>query len=228
MLINDVYIGIKSVLEKYDRGYVTPSEFNKAARYAQTKIIREAITDLDKYKNRKKKGLSNKDYADKAKEIRAILDKLYKKSALNFDTDHFDYPSDFYFEDMLEYNSREIEEGTVRDARDLSNIGLLGIEETFPIYISHSNYIEVIPDTIIDGVDMWYYREANDPVWAYTGNPPVFDEPNSTDFELPTMLYSEIIREMLIFLGIQLKDYEVVQIFSQQENQTENQNYQIQ
>lgn len=82
----------------------------------------------------------------------------------------------------------------------------------FPVASIKSDEIEVYPTTL-QYVVMDYTRYPVDAVWAYTmsGNRPVYDESNSVDIELPKECENELAVMYLSYLGINMRDAELVQ-----------------
>ena len=85
--------------------------------------------------------------------------------------------------------------------------------------------MEVFPDTITSGVTMYYYKNPDAPKWTYqvVGSVPVFNPAagDFVDFILPDIAYDEIINELALYLGIQIKQPDVTQIFDKKDNESE-------
>lgn len=82
----------------------------------------------------------------------------------------------------------------------------------YPIANVQNIYIEILPKTI-QMVRMTYLRYPQVPIWAYTlsNNRPVYDTINSVDIDAPNEAMNEIAMSTLSFLGINLREPDLVQ-----------------
>jgi hypothetical protein len=223
-LINDLFDGLKSFFRKHNRGMVTPTEFNDAINYVQRKKIRESFNGLNIIKNKKKIGRVSSNDFDKEKYYKEIVRKLNKNSTLTYNGTDFDYPTDYSLCEAIYYNDREISE------LDDSNRIFLYHEDTiptenYPVYLEHSDSIEVLPDTIEDSVVMYYYREPEKPNWTYevVSGEALFDSSavDFQDLELPYAIFDELLVELELYFSGQLKQPDVAQMMQHEVQKNE-------
>jgi hypothetical protein len=190
--------------------------------YVQTKLHREALDYLDSIKNRQKIGRAGKVDYDKLKFSNEIVRLLNANTTLSFSDPYFDFPSDYMLCQEVFFGSVAIDEIQASEKRVLNS---LEPSELYPVYLEHSTGVEVIPDTIETDVTMYYYKNVEDPKWTYTevsGNP-LFNEDASdfVDFSLPESIFDEIVVELALYFGIQLKQPDITQVFTRVDGQNE-------
>ena len=90
----------------------------------------------------------------------------------------------------------------------------------YPKLAFYNDYVQLYPKTI-GRITFSYLRVPAAPKWAYTtvNNRPVFDATNSVDIESPDETHNEIAAMTLSYLGISIKDAEIVQYAQQMKNE---------
>jgi hypothetical protein len=225
-LINRTYNAIKNLFQKQNRGMVTPDEFNDACKYVQNKIVRETL-DFENYlKLNRRVGRGGRIDIDKIKFYKEVRRRLLESRSASFNRGlkGFEYPDDYSFLQALFYKDVEVEEVS-NNERSILNIEEIGTSEIFPVYIMHADSIEIIPDTIIRNLEIYYYRNTKDPKYTYNivSDKLVFNEYASDyqDFDLPDNVYDFIIVELAFYFGIQLKMPDVVQAIDAEDKENE-------
>ena len=225
-LIDRAKNGLDRLLQKTNRKTLSPDEYNSAFQYVENKIIRESFNYMDSIKNMKNFGRSGKVDYDKLNLCKEYVRALSADEVLTYDsiTETFAFPSDYMFVEAIEYGGRVVEEISPREFAILANVESAPTE-VHPIYIEHSDNIEILPTTIDSGVTMYYYKEPEQPTWTYSviNSVPVFN-PASGDFVdsiLPDIAYDEIMNGLAEYAGVQLKQPDVVQVFNNAGNESE-------
>ncbi len=223
-LINDVYEGLKKLFQKSNRGWISPDEFNSAANYAQTKIVRESFDYMDSVRNRQKIGRAGKIDYDKLKLAKETVRKLSSSATLTFDDPNFDYPSDYMLLENIYFGQRRVEEISPSERNILHN-DFVSPSENYPVFLEHGDYIEIIPDTITSGVTMYYYKNFVTPKWTYvtTSSRPIFNQGASDfqDFIVPDLVYDELMVEMAKYLSLELKQPDIAQVMDKEDSKNE-------
>ena len=217
-MIDTIYNIIKTILNKELRGNITPDEFNKIAKQVQDEIFAEYFGDANLQQNRENRGLTNKNYANLPQLIRQKISRFHKLSTLvyNVGTNNFDLPTDLYFveDNGLLYGNNVIEEAQGADFGYLSS-SLASPSVTFPVYENYMDEIRVYPSEIQSNVTCRYLRKPADPKWTYTsvGNVELFDNTISDyqDFEIHYSELPNIVVQMLSYLGVNIREADVVQ-----------------
>jgi hypothetical protein len=205
---------------------ITPDEFNDACKYVQNKIVRETLDYEDNikyYRRIRRTGKANEDKIKFYKEVRRVLLKDGKLK-YNYGSTGFDYPDDYNYLQALFFKDEELEEITNNDRMVISHPEI-SPSEIFPLYVLHSDYIEVIPDSITRDVYIYYYRQLKDPKFTYkkVSGSILFNESATDyqDFEIPDSIYDLIFVELSFYFGIQLKMPDVTQAMNSEDKKNE-------
>lgn len=243
-MIDDVYKIVLTILNKEDQGNVTPTQFNQLAKQVQEKIFRGYFEDAGRDKNRANRGLSNPGYGNLAfKERQRITQFATTRTLTNTSglsqpdplvptNTFFALPTDTYFieDDGITVSStqdnlepRVIQE--VEQARiNYLNRSLAKPTTTYPVYTQNLAGLTVLP-TSINQIDVRYVRMPLDPKWTFMEingnslyNPAASD---FQDFELHPSEFSNIVIELVSLFGVNLKEFEVVNLFEALKQQEE-------
>jgi len=126
------------------------------------------------------------------------------------------------------YNNKNIAE-VERVSQDkifyLTNSNLTAPTTQYPAYVLEGNNVTAYPTTISGASDLQtqYVRYPKDPKWTYqtlTGGQPLFDQSQADfqDFELPLSDETDLIVNILKYAGLSIREAEVVQAATTQEN----------
>lgn len=219
-MINDVRNIVLSILNKENRGYITPMEFNLYAKQAQLDIFENYTFLYSNAINKQNARMHGEGYSDIPKNIGEVIDLFSERALLTYANPTFTPPDDYYFLEKLLYNnSKEIEKVSHRKINYLLNSNLTAPTTTYPVYTLENNGIIVYPTSITTNVIAQYVRYPKDPNWTYTditnGNP-VFNplNPNAfgfgyQDFELPNSDFANLVIKILFYAGVQIREEQV-------------------
>jgi hypothetical protein len=213
-------------LNKEQRGYITPDEFNKTATQVQIEIFNEYFDDLNQLLKIQQKDL---DYADKV----ALLDEkmaIFKTSGNATDGAGgiFSLPASPGVREIgtVIYNENEIQRLQRTEFYNINKSEYTKPSLSYPIYLYEDNKIKVYPTTITSGVSVNYIRNIIDPKWNFTTNSTsnyqyVFTATTSAtnpsiDFELHISEQTNIITRILMYSGVIIQNPQIVQMASQQ------------
>jgi hypothetical protein len=242
--VNTVYKTVLAILNKEQRGYMTPQEFNTVATQVQLEIFEQYFEDLNQLLRTQN---SDSDYGDRIANIEEKMsifktfgDCSYTTSASGnyfalpiVDIDGNPYP--LYRLGSLTYTNKygttigPLEELQKGEFYYIQNSRLTASTEKHPTYIRENNKIIIAPSTIVNNVKANYIRKPLDPVWGFTVglrgqyiydstvyNPNVVPTTGSRNFELHESEQTSLILKILIYAGIVIKDPQVVQVAMQQ------------
>tara|TARA_R110002074_G_scaffold386938_2_gene568847 strand:+ start:419 stop:1471 length:1053 start_codon:yes stop_codon:yes gene_type:complete len=173
--INTVYKTVLLILNKEERGYVTPDEFNRISNQVQLEIFEQYSDDLNQ---QLRVPQSDTDYADR---IANIDEKISIFKTFGGTTYNANVPSDTYFELKEAGNDLPIYRlGTVtyKDQVELQRLQrmefyniqkspLTKSTESFPTYLLENNRLYVKPNTITSSIGVSYLRIPSEPRWGY-------------------------------------------------------------
>ncbi len=225
--VDDVYKTVLLILNKEQRGYITPTEFNKIATQVQLEIFENYF----QYENRQYRVPDNEsEYSDRYKNVDekiAIFKEL--SSGLNKVGDYFEQPADLYKLGTVIYtdtkgNQIEVQKLQQNDFLYVDMSPLTKPSEKYPIYLYRNNRIYVKPTSIANpDIKVSYLRKPADVVWGFTVDAGsggyIYDSGSSTNFELHEVEQTEVIIKILMYSGVVIRDPQIVQTASQMDQQ---------
>lgn len=215
--IDTVYQRVLAILNKEQRGYLTPQEFNLFANQAQLEIFEQYFFDLGQFRRRKE---NNSEYSDLIKITDEKLSVFKTSANLNYMTDHFHMPDNMHKLGTVIYqNTTEVEKTNNKDLLYLMSSPLAKPTSTAPVYIQQQANelghwaITVYPRSIQSNISCTYMRKPNDVNWSYTnvnGNA-LYNANSSNDFELHPSEETSLVNKILGYAGFVVKDPGVIQ-----------------
>lgn len=229
--VESVYFALKDLANKDQRGFVTPTTFNRFAQVAQLNIFNRLFVDARKDKVARLRNIEGARPLGSKKQIKEDLSFFSKEQVLTQSDGVFAKPDDLARIISLRTNGK-----FMFGQSTSTNIDIIYDEEKL-YYILNSTLsvptdsrpiamlgddIEVFP-TSIKKVKVRYYkypegklattgaRTAATPKFGYTvlNGVESYSAANSVDFELPDHYEAELVVEMARLIGVNLKDAEV-------------------
>lgn len=226
--VNTVYRTVLLIINKEQRGYLTPDEFNRVAAQVQLEIFNKYFEDLNQYLRIPD---NDSEYSNRINNIEEKIAIFKEQATCIYSVDSFALPvpvapKEFYKIGTVIY--KEEKEITLVQQNDLLEINLSPIAKPsvyFPIYTFRNSKIYVYPKSIVSDVSCTYLRKPLNPIWNFTTAPPTYaytySSAGSVNFELHQEEQTNIIIKILLYSGIVIKDPLVVQAAAQ-EIQTDN------
>lgn len=269
--VDTVYRTVLLVLNKENRGYITPDEFNKTATQVQLDIFEQYFDDLNQQLRVPQQG---NDYANRQRAIEQKLapfkgygecvytgvtdpvtvdDKTFAipivdgrgNTVINSGLEPVDTPADpdatppvlaetqvaFYklgtvFYENSDTLTSEVQLVTRDEYNSLNKSDLTAPSKYSPIFMYEDYRLTIAPDTITDDVYASFIRKPRNVVWNFNvnssnNNSYSWDPATSKNFELLQSEQTEVIVRILLYSGIVVKDYQVVQLAAQEVQQNE-------
>lgn len=271
--VDTVYRTVLLVLNKENRGYITPDEFNKTATQVQLDIFEQYFDDLNQQLRVPQQG---NDYANRQRAIEQKLapfkgygecvytgvtdpvtvdDKTFAipivdgrgNVVINSGLEPVDTAADpnanpaveaetqvafyklgtvFYENPDTPTPTSEIQLVTRDEYNSLNKSDLTAPSKYSPIFMYEDYRLTIAPDTITDDVYASFIRKPRNVVWNFTtdsnnNNAYSWNALTSTNFELLQSEQTEVIVRILLYSGIVVKDYQVVQLAAQEVQQNE-------
>ena len=179
--VNKVYKSVLSILNKEQRGYLTPQEFNNLARQSQLELLDGLFYQYNQFLNIENVNRTNEGYADLAEKIQEQIDVHYKEHAFvessdyNTTTGVANLPSDVY--KILDFTSKsktvQLEKINKNRLPYLVSSKLTAPSTKFPIYYeagASGNIVKTIVTnpTSLTGLEIGYIAKPADPRFGYT------------------------------------------------------------
>tara|TARA_R110000765_G_scaffold203440_1_gene308617 strand:- start:42 stop:797 length:756 start_codon:yes stop_codon:yes gene_type:complete len=233
--VDTVYKTVLYILNKEQRGYITPDEFNRLGTQVQLEIFEQYFEELNQQLRIPQ---TNNEYANRIKNLEEKIDvfKTFATSTTAAPNNvtyvtavppvpaYFSLPENLHRLGTLIYNEKEIQ-GVDRNQYFLINKSpLTKPTESNPLYVLEGtgspsaapSLAYVYPDSIVSGVSAYYVKTPVSPVWGYTVALPsgayIYDPgAASTQFELHPSEQVNIILNILMYSGIIIRDPQIVQ-----------------
>ncbi len=233
------------LLNKDNRGYISPLEYNHYCKMAQLEIFEGYFTDLARQtqlQNTRKRALG---HGDMALQVRNKIDVFSTSATLNYTDvedvsgtpdpgqaqDYFTLPANYYKLINITYNGRVLEE-TPKSKFDMimhSNLNVPSV--TYPVFYREGNRIYARPLTINytaatpQGAEVPlicnYIRKPVDPIWGYAtvnGDPVYNPSPAvTTNFEISEVDEVDLIVKICGYAGLAIREADVVTAMSNKE-----------
>ena len=238
--VDTVYKTVLSILNKEQRGYMTPDEFNKVATQVQLEIFESYFDDLNQ---QLRVPQSNTEYADRQKNIDNMISIFKTFGNCTFSVDHFAVPTNLHKIGTVIYKDEIEIERVQKDYLLYINLSpLTKPTKSFPLYVYENSTvgtaganttnpkIYVWPKDITSDISVSYIRKPNNVVWGYSGiggvipwtnGPYIYYPPTSTQFELDASEQTNVITKILLYAGVIIRDPEIVQVAAQKSQQEE-------
>ena len=222
--VDTVYKTVLFILNKQQRGYMTPEEFNKVGAQAQLEIFEKYFEDLNQLTRIPQNDM---DYADRVAYLddKISIFKNVEVKELGSETS-FALPNNTHIIGTITSNDIELQRVSRNEYYNIIKSPLTKPTLSYPIYLLESSKVKVSPSSIAE-VSYDYIIRPVEPEWNYTvGSVGQFifnatDAVNnkSIDFELHNSEQVELILRVLSYAGIIIGDPNIVQAAASQVQQ---------
>jgi hypothetical protein len=216
--VDTVYKTVLLILNKEQRGYMTPDEFNKTATQVQLETFENYFESLNQ---QLRVPDNDSEYADRVKNIDEKIAIFKRYATAPYETDHFTLPSDLYRLGTVVYKD-EIEAQLIQrnDLLYVNQSPLTKPTEQYPLYLYEDNKLYLKPNDIISNISVSYVKKPADVIWNFEipsgQNYYQYIATGSQDFELDVSEQPEVIIKILLYAGVVVKDYNLVNLTAQQ------------
>lgn len=243
--VNRVYTALKDLVNKDQKGFVSPAVFNSFAGLAQMNIFNRLFDEHRNAMRFRRAGIDPGKSLGKTKNIDEDLSVFQKKSTITQANGVFAKPSDLARVSSMTTKSSFVFGGSVgtsiqlmHNQEDIDRALMSDLSKpstTAPIALI-GDVIEVFP-TSIKSIDLRYYKQpqglnpttgaktASQPKFSYISSVPgveIFDATNSVDFELPEHFFGDLVVEIAQLIGINLRDTAVAQYAAVEKQKEDN------
>lgn len=233
--IDTVYQRVLGVLNKEQRGYVTPQEFNLFANQAQMDLFEQYFYDINQFGRIPG---NDTEYSD-------MLNILNEKINI-FETtapppsrtgNFFDEPTDLYRLGTVVYKNTttdkfgvtstepiEAERINANEFLYINSSPLTKPKNIRPVFVSNTSGIRVYGNseiTDVNNVEFNYIKTPAKVQWGYqiVFGEALYDASSSTNFELHPSEEVELVIKILELSGILIKDLNLYQVFDREEQE---------
>ena len=210
--VDTVYQTVLSTLNKEQRGYVTPQEFNLFAEQAQLDIFEQYFYDINQFG--RLHGNST-EYSDMLNILEEKISIFKNIKLLTYQYPYYQKPRELYRVGSLETGFGEIEQVTHKEYLNMNLSPLARPTLKRAVYVDMPQGFRVYP-TFTNNVDLHYIRKPQTVNWGYyvVGGNALYDPGKSIDFQLHPSEENNLILKILSLAGISLSDPGLYQIAS--------------
>jgi len=228
--VNEVYTTVLSILNKEQRGYLTPYEFNKIATQVQLEIFESYFENLNQQLRQPE---NSSEYANRVKLLREKINQFETSGSLTTVLGAGDLTTlvdAVYRLGTLEYTNGNklpvtIQKTTRHDFNLVNRSKLTAPSLNWPIFYIEGNNVQIAPPINTTAgpmppaevVTVEFVKKPVDVVWAYTigavgqyvHNPL---DPTDQNFEIDNVDQTEVILKILTYAGVVIRDQEITQL----------------
>lgn len=228
--VNSVYRVILSVLNKEQRGYLTPDQFNRLGKQAQLGLLDKSFYDYNRHLTRRNIQGVNSEYGDIADRIEEKIDVLSREASISLTNGVYDTGnlSDTIYKIIqltTDNRATEVEQVKKSELTYMNASKLTAPTSDFPAYYLEGDNIKIFPTTVTSAT-LDYIKKPADPIWAFTvgGNGQyIYNSSSSVNFELHPSEETDLVTKILALAGVVIKDPTVIQIAQAEEANNFNQ-----
>lgn len=235
--IDTVYQRVLGILNKEQRGYVTPQEFDLFANQAQADLFEQYFYDINQFGRIPGNDTEYSDMLTLLNEKINIFETVAPPTR-NAANTHFVQPTNLYrlgsvvFKNTTTNSFGVVSTEQIEAERIASNeflyinsSPLTKPTNTRPVFISNTSGIKVHGDSEIvlpALVDYQYIKRPATVQWGYqiVFNEALYDASSTINFELHPSEESELVIKILELCGILIKDLNLYQVFDKEEQET--------
>ncbi len=177
--VNTVYKTVLLILNKEERGYVTPDEFNKISAQVQLEIFGNYHNDLNQ---QLRVPQADTDYADRIALIDEHLSIFKTGGAATYvpkagtvpayfslpTTDIYNNEVELFTLGTISYKEQvELQRLQRMEFYNIQKSPLTKSTESFPTYLLENDRLYVKPDTVVSNINVNFLRKPLDPRWGY-------------------------------------------------------------
>jgi hypothetical protein len=243
--VNTVYQTVLLIINKEQRGYITPDEFNKTATQVQLDIFEQYFDSLNQqirvpqtnfdYSNRQT-NIDNKisqfkcfgncsysggDFNLPTTDVNTGRNIVYSGEAGSNEFSFYTLGDPVYTGGTYDVDMQRVQRNNIYK---ILKSDLASPSDEYPVYIYENNKIKVYPLSIVSNVATSFLRKPLNVEWAYSTGPQgqyIQDVANSQDFELESSEQVNVVLRILQYSGIIIKDAQIVQAASAEIQQNE-------
>lgn len=227
--VDTVYRTVLLIINKEQRGYLTPDEFNKTATQVQLEIFNEYFEDLNQ---QLRVPGNDSEYSDRIKNLEEKISIFQDSGLCTYAGPGFDLPTGVTPEGVYKLGTviyKDEKEVQYVQPNELLELNLSPITKPstyWPVYTYKNFVIRIYPTTITSDISCTFVRKPTNPTWNFTLSPEftyTYNPSTSVNFELHPTEQTNIITRILLYSGIIIKDPQIVQAAAQQvQNETIN------
>jgi len=215
--IDNVYQKVLAIVNKEQRGYITPQEFNLFADHAQMDIFEQYFYDMNQFG---RVPGNDTDYSDMLTLIEEKVSLFQKVEQLtSFINPYYKKPEDLYRIGSIQTIYGEVEQVTQKEYLNIELSRLAKPTIKRGVYTDSSQGFRVYPN-IRRKLYLHYTKRPATPNWGFVvvKDHALYDSDSSQNFELHASEENNLVVKVLALAGITIKDPFVYQMATAEDN----------
>ena len=211
--VDTVYQRVLAILNKEQRGYLTPQEFNLFANQAQLDIFEQYFYDISQYQ-RNNLVANDTEYADALDILNDKINGFEANGVMTYSNSYWSAPADVYRIGTIIYNNIEAERIKANEFLYINQSPLTKPRDSRPIFVASDNGYKVYGDTeLTTGVTCNYIKKPASVAWGYNtiAGQALYNASTSTDFELHPSEEPTLVNKILALAGLSTKQVDAYQ-----------------
>jgi len=221
--VDTVYQRVLSILNKEQRGYVTPQEFNLFANQAQMDLFEQYFYDINQFGRMHG---NDTEFSDMLNILNEKINIFEVTAAMTYSAlpapaiNYWSPPADLYRIGTLIYNNTEVERINQKEFLYINQAPLTKPTDTRPVFVASDDGYKVYGTAeLTAGVTCNYIKRPATVEWAYNTLNGVaqYNASTSQNFPLHASEETELVIKILELAGISTRELQVYQIAAQEE-----------
>lgn len=215
--VDTVYQRVLAILNKEQRGFLTPQEFNLFANQAQMDLFEQYFYDVNQFGRIHG---NDTEYSDMLNILNEKINLFATSASLAYSVDHFPRPADMYRLGTIIYNNTEAERVNKNEYLYIKASPIAAPGDAFPIFTEYNEGYNVFGNNeITTGVTCQYIKTPTDAEWVGTNvnGVPAYNAAASTNFELHESEETELVVKILQLAGVLVREMALYQVGTQEE-----------
>ena len=216
--VDTVYQRVLSILNKEQRGYVTPQEFNLFANQAQMDLFEQYFYDINQFGRMHG---NDTEFSDMLNILNEKINLFEVTAAMTHAGNGlWTVPNNLYRIGTIIYNNIEVERINKNEFLYINAAPLTKPTDARPVFVADSTGYKVYGAApLTSGVTCNYIKRPATVQWAGTlvDGSSLQSSANSVDFELHASEETELVMKILELAGISTRELQVYQIAAQEE-----------
>mgnify|MGYP003640838898 CR=1 FL=1 len=221
--VDTVYQRVLAILNKEQRGYVTPQEFNLFANQAQMDLFEQYFYDINQFSRMHG---NDTEFSDMLNILNEKINIFEVTAAMTYSAspapaiNYWSPPADLYRIGTLIHNNIEVERVNKNEFLYINGSQILKPNNTRPIFVSSAAGYKVYGTAeLTTGVTCNYIKRPATVVWGYNtvNGEAQYNSTLSVNFPLHESEETELVMKILELAGISTRELQVYQIAAQEE-----------
>lgn len=215
-MINNVRNTVMYLLNKENRGYITPAQFNEYAKFAQQNIFNLYFSEYAKLVTARNARRLGDGFGDRIMELNDRISKFTTATTLSKSGLLYPKPSNIFKTIELRYNANSITPIPHYKEAMLDSSNMMAPTATYPVYTERDGGYSVKPTSITGTIELIYVKNPSTPKWTYSlvNSEPIFNASASdyNDFELGEEEFVPLVVEIAKLAGLEIREPDVVNV----------------